>query len=130
MQKLINHPDNLVREMLEGFTRAYAAEVALTDDLIVTRRVPKAAGKVGLLIGNGSGHEPAMIGWVGPGLFDVNVPGEIFAAPDPERRLKGIGLADRGAGVLVLVSSHAGDIMNAEMAVDLARAEGRTVEMV
>ncbi len=130
MHKLINRPEDLLREMLEGFSRAYAPDVMLTDELIVTRRVPKAAGKVGLAIGNGSGHEPAMIGWVGSGLFDVNVPGEIFAAPDPGRILKGIALADHGAGVLLLVSSHAGDILNAEMAVELARAEGRTVTMV
>ncbi len=130
MHKLINRPGDILREMLEGFARAYEHDVVLTGDLIVARRVPKAAGKVGLVIGNGSGHEPAMIGWVGPGLFDANVPGEIFAAPDPERIRAGIALADRGAGVLLLVSSHSGDILNAEMAIELARGEGRTVEMV
>lgn len=130
MHKLINRSADIVREMLEGFARAYEHDVVLTRDLIVARRVPKGAGKVGLVIGNGSGHEPAMIGWVGPGLFDVNVPGEIFAAPDPERIRAGIALADRGAGVLLLVSSHAGDILNAEMALELALGEGRTVEMV
>lgn len=67
MHKLINRPTDVVREMLEGFARAYEHDVVLTDNLIVARRVPKAPGKVGLVIGNGSGHEPAMIGWIGPG---------------------------------------------------------------
>ena len=128
--RLINDPKDIVKEMLEGFAKAYPEFVALTDDLIITRRQFKPTGRVGLVIGNGSGHEPAMIGWVGRGLFDVNVPGELFASPDPHRILQGIRLGDRGAGVLLCVSSHAGDILNAEVAVEMARAEGLTVEMV
>jgi dihydroxyacetone kinase-like protein len=130
MSKLINAPERVVQEMLEGFARAYPGHIALTDDLLVVRRTPKAAGKVGLVIGNGSGHEPAMVGWVGPGLLDVNVPGEIFTAPDPMRIASGIALAERGAGVLLLVSSHAGDVLNAEMAVEMARGGHSRVEMV
>ena len=130
MSKLINSPEHIVREMLEGFARAYPGHVTLTDELLVVRRTPKAPGKVGLVIGNGSGHEPAMVGWVGPGLLDVNVPGEIFTAPDPKRIASGIAAAERGAGVLLLVSSHAGDVLNAEIAVEMARDEHRCVEMV
>jgi dihydroxyacetone kinase-like protein len=98
---------------------------------LIVRRRPKSAGKVGLVIGNGSGHEPAMIGLVGDGLFDVNVPGEIFTAPGPERILKGLKAANVGAGVLVCVSHHAGDLMNAEMALELCQMESISdVEMV
>lgn len=130
-KKLINRPENIVTEMLEGFAAAYHTLVRLDENGFVVRRTPKAAGKVGLVIGNGSGHEPAMIGLVGPGLFDVNVAGEIFTAPGPERLLAGIRAAERGAGVLVCVSHHAGDLMNAEMALELCGAEGlEDVEMV
>lgn len=130
-KKLINRPENIVPEMLEGFAAAYADLVRLTADGLIVRRTPKAPGKVGLIIGNGSGHEPAMIGWVGPGLFDVNVPGDIFTAPGPDKILRGIKAADRGAGVLVCVSHHAGDLLNAELALEQAQAEGiEDVDMV
>ena len=130
-KKLINQPGNILAEMLEGFARAYADIVQLTPTGLIVRRQPKAAGKVGLVIGNGSGHEPAMIGLVGEGLFDVNIPGEIFAAPGPDRIVEGIKAADRGAGVLVCVSHHAGDLMNAEMALELYQMEGASnVDMV
>lgn len=117
--------------MLAGFTAAYSDIVRLTDNGLIVRANPKANGKVGLVIGNGSGHEPAMIGLVGEGLFDVNVAGEIFTAPGPERIVEGIKVADNGAGVLVCVSHHAGDLMNAEMALELCEMEGiDNVEMV
>ncbi len=121
--KLINDPADIVSEMLEGYAAAYPDIVRLDDGLIV-RTEPKAEGKVGLVIGNGSGHEPAMIGWVGPGLFDVNVPGPIFTAPGPSKLVKGVTAADRGAGVLICVSHHAGDLLNAEMALEEAADEG------
>ncbi len=123
-QKLINRPENILSEMLAGFAAAYGDIVRLTDEGLIVRAEPKAQGKVGLVIGNGSGHEPAMIGLVGSGLFDVNVAGEIFTAPGPERILAGIKAADRGAGVLVCVSHHAGDLLNAELALELCEAEG------
>ena len=122
--KLINQPENLVGEMLEGFCTAYSHIARLTDNGNVARATPKADGKVALVIGCGSGHEPAMIGWVGEGLFDVNIAGEIFTAPGPERIVQGIREADRGGGVLVCVSHHAGDLLNAEMALELCQMEG------
>ncbi|MBK8023875.1 MAG: dihydroxyacetone kinase subunit DhaK [Chloroflexi bacterium] len=129
--KLVNQRENILRDMLEGFAAAYPGIVRLTDDGLIVRAQPKAAGKVGLVIGNGSGHEPAMIGFVGEGLFDVNIPGAIFTAPGPDRILAGIKAADRGAGVLLCVSHHAGDLMNAEMALELCQAEGiENVDMV
>ena len=130
-QKLINQPEKIVGEMLDGFCAAYSDIVRLTKDGMVARTTPKTAGKVGLVIGCGSGHEPAMIGWIGKGLFDVNIPGEIFTAPGPERILKGIQAADCGGGVLVCVSHHAGDLLNAELALELCEMEGiENVDMV
>lgn len=129
--KLINSRETILRDMLAGFASAYPDIVRLTEAGLIVRAQPKAAGKVGLVIGNGSGHEPAMIGFVGEGLFDVNIPGEIFTAPGPDRIMAGIRAADRGAGVLLCVSHHAGDLMNAEMALELCAAEGiDSVEMV
>lgn len=128
--KLINDPADIVTEMLEGYVAAYPDIIRLQDGLIVRAEL-KAEGKVGLIIGNGSGHEPAMIGWVGVGLFDVNVPGPIFTAPGPSKLVRGMAAADRGAGVLVCVSNHAGDLLNAEMALEEAVDEGiDRVEMV
>ena len=117
--------------MLGGYAAAYKEIIRLTDDGLIVRRTPKPYGKVGIVIGNGTGHEPAMTGFVGEGLFDVNVPGPIFTAPGPAHILKGIREANRGAGVLVCVSHHAGDLMNAEMALEMAEDAGiEDVEMV
>lgn len=129
-RRFLNLPGRAVEEMLEGYAAAHSDIISLSDGLVV-RAVPKPQGHVGLVIGNGSGHEPAMIGWVGEGLFDVNVPGPVFSSPGPAGILAGIKAADRGGGVLLLVSSHAGDIMNATLAIAEAEDEGiRNVEMV
>ncbi|MCY3580775.1 MAG: dihydroxyacetone kinase subunit DhaK [bacterium] len=128
-RRFLNDPSRAVAEMLEGYVAAHADLISLQDGMVV-RAVPKLAGRVGLVIGNGSGHEPAMIGWVGEGLFDVNVAGPIFSSPGPSAILSGIKAADRGGGVLLLVSSHAGDIMNADLAMADAEDEGIRVEMV
>ena len=131
VHKLINQPENIVSEMLDGFCAAYGDIVRLTDEGLLVRATPKAPGKVALVIGCGSGHEPAMIGWVGPGLFDVNIAGEIFTAPGPDRIVQGVKAADRGAGVLVCVSHHAGDLLNAELALELCAMQGLSnVDMV
>ena len=127
-RRLINGRDDLVREMLEGYIQANAEVVTLAEGLVVRSR-PKPEGRVGLVVANGSGHEPALIGWVGAGLLDVNVPGPVFSSPGPARILAGIREADRGAGVLLLVSSHPGDIMNASLAVAEAEDLGLNVAM-
>lgn len=129
-RRLINDPSDLVREMIEGYAAAHRHLIQIDNNGNLVRSTPKEEGKVALVIGNGSGHEPAMVGWVGPGLFDVNVPGPVFASPGPGRLEKAIVAADRGAGVLVCVSNHAGDRMNAEVAVGRARASGVETEMV
>lgn len=125
-RRLINGRDDLVAQMLEGYVRANADVIALANGLVI-RSSPKAEGLVGLVVANGSGHEPAMIGWVGHGLLDVNVPGPVFSSPGPGRILAGLQAADRGAGVLLLVSSHAGDIMNATLAMAEAHDLGLKV---
>ncbi len=130
MKKIINDPQSLVADMLRGYALAFPQRIRLVEGNLIARAVSKASGKVGLVIGNGSGHEPAMIDLVGEGLFDVNVAGRIFTAPPPHEMLAAIRLADRGAGVLVLVSSHQGDILNARMALMMAEAEGLTARMV
>ena len=93
--------------------------VSLNSDGLIVRTIEKPRGRVALAIGNGLGHEPAMMGLVGPGLFDVNIPGELFAAPGPVKIAAGIRAADRGAGVLLCVSNHSGDVLNAEMALGM-----------
>lgn len=129
--KLINQPEHIVDEMLAGFCAAYRDIVRLESSRLVLRAQPKAPGKVGLVMGGGSGHEPAMLGWIGRGLLDVNVVGEIFTAPGPERLLAGIRAADFGAGVLLCVSHHEGDRLNAELALEFCEAEGiHDVDMV
>lgn len=110
MKKFINNPENLVGELLEGYALAYPEKVKLAGKNIVVRAVPKATGKVGVVTLGGSGHEPGLSGFVGMGLLDASVPGEIFAAPGPPRCLEAIRLADRGAGVLLVVLNHQGDV--------------------
>ncbi len=122
--KLVNRPEDLVDEMLEGFCAAYSDIARGGANRLVMRAKPKEQGKVGLVMGSGSGHEPAMLGWVGEGLFDVVVAGEIFAAPGPDNMLAGIRAADCGGGVLVCVSHHAGDLLNAELALEFCEIEG------
>lgn len=128
-RRFFNDRADVVAEMLEGYCAAHADVIALSDGLVIRAR-RKPDGHVGIVVANGSGHEPAMIGWVGFGLLDVNVPGPIFTSPGPARILAGIRAADRGAGVLLLVSSHAGDIMNASIAMSEAEREGLGVASV
>ena len=126
---MFNDRKNIVEEMLDGYIAAHSTLIALSNGLVV-RATRKPEGRVGLVVANGTGHEPAMIGWVGRGLLDVNVPGPIFSSPGPSQIVAGLKEADRGAGVLLLVSSHAGDIMNATLAIEEAEAAGLRVAMV
>ncbi len=129
MKKLINDRNRIVDDMIDGYVVGHADRVRrAANPRIVTRSEPKSTGKVGLVIGNGSGHEPIAMGWVGHGLLDANAVGDIFAAPPPELILDGIKAADVGAGVILLISQHAGDVMNGEAAIELAQGEGITTE--
>ena len=129
MKKFINNPENLVQELLEGYTLAYPDKVKLTGNRLVVRATPKRLGKVGIVTLGGSGHEPGLSGFVGAGMLDVSVPGEIFAAPGAPRCLEAIRLADRGAGVLFVVLNHSGDVLAANLTMDLAKKQGLTVKM-
>lgn len=130
MKKFINDPENIVEELLEGYALAYADKVKLVGDNLVVRTETKPAGKVGVVSLGGSGHEPGHIGFVGLGLLDICVPGDIFAAPSPERCLEAIRMADRGAGVLFVVGNHTSDVLSARLAMEAARSEGLNVKMV
>ena len=117
--KFVNDHDQIVDEMLDGWILANPKIITRNADGHIARTVPKALGNVALVIGNGTGHEPAMVGLVGSGLIDVNVPGPIFAAPSASEIAKGIRAADRGAGVLLCVSNHEGDVLAAELAAEM-----------
>ena len=116
---LVNDPRQMVSELIDGYVNVWSAFVCLRPNGLIVRTNQKPRGRVGLAIGNGLGHEPAMMGLIGPGLFDVNIPGELFAAPGPLAIAAGIREADRGAGVLLCVSNHSGDVLSAEMALGM-----------
>ena len=132
MKKMLNAVEHAVDEMIAGYVAAYPSRVAKdgSDGRVVKRATPKPPGTVALVIGNGSGHEPIAMGWVGEGLLDANAVGDIFAAPAPELVAEAIAAADTGGGVLLLISNHSGDIINGEAGADLARAEGHEVEIL
>ncbi len=129
MKKIIDTKEKVISDMLIGYEKAYSNRVYLKGNVLV-RKDKKEKGKVAVVIGNGSGHEPGMIDLVGKGLFDANICGDVFTAPTPIQMIEGIKEVDNGSGVLILVSSHQGDILNAKMAVMLAKAEGIDARMV
>jgi len=130
MKKFLNEPDDLVNELLEGFALAHADKIKLEGNNLVVRAKPKPQDKVALVTLGGSGHEPALSGFVGEGMLDVSVPGEIFAAPGPPRVMEALRLANRDAGVLFIVLNHEGDVMSANIAMEMAQREGLNVKMV
>src|SRR5680860_1314817 len=131
MKKLINDPADVVAESLAGFAAAHPDLVRVNlDPAYVVRADAPVKGKVGILSGGGSGHEPMHGGFVGRGMLDVACPGEVFTSPTPDQMLEATKAVDGGAGVLHIVKNYTGDILNFEMAADLARAEGIEVEAV
>jgi phosphoenolpyruvate---glycerone phosphotransferase subunit DhaK len=130
MKKFINRPENLVAELLEGFTLSHPSKVRLVGNSLVARAIPKRRGCVGVITLGGSGHEPGLSGFVGEGLLDISVAGEIFAAPGAPRCLEAIRLADVGAGVLLIVLNHAGDVLSASITMEMARRDGLNVQTV
>ncbi len=129
MKKFINNPENLVSELLEGYTLAFPEFVKLAGENLVVRKAPKEKDKVALVMLGGSGHEPALCGFVGEGMLDISISGEIFAAPGPQRCIEALSLADRDAGVLFFVLNHAGDLLTANMTIRAVQEENRNVEM-
>ncbi len=130
MKKFINRPDDIVSELLEGLALSHPNQVRLVGNNLVARTTPKASGKVGIVTLGGSGHEPGLSGFVGYGMLDVSVAGEIFAAPGAPRCLEALRLADRGAGVLFVVLNHAGDVLSSNITMQMAQREGLNVKMI
>lgn len=128
MKKIINNPENVVSEMLMGIAKA-SSKLKYIEGLEVITRKDKVK-KVGLVSGGGSGHEPSHAGYVGTGMLDSAVAGNVFAAPSPDRVLKGIEEANTGEGVLLIIKNYSGDIMNFEMAKELAELDGIKVDTV
>jgi len=128
-KKLINDPFNAVDEALEGFVAAHADIVAFAEPRVIVRRAP-GADKVGLVVGGGSGHEPAFAGYVGSGLADAAACGNIFASPPPNVVLAAIHAANHGRGVVMGYGNYAGDVMNFGLAAQQASAEGIEVKEI
>ena len=131
MKKLINAPDAVVREALEGMDAAHSDLIKVSyDPALVVRADAPVQGKVGIISGGGSGHEPMHGGFVGRGMLDAACPGEVFTSPTPDQMLAATKAVDGGAGVLHIVKNYTGDVMNFEMAADLAGGEDIQVEAV
>lgn len=131
MKKLINNPDDIVNELIEGFVLTNRYKVKRIGNLnVVARLDAPLKDKVGIVIGGGAGHEPLFLEYIGKGMADVEVHGQIFAAPPPDIILEGIKAADGGNGVILLYNNYAGDVLNFNMAQNIAREEGKRVATV
>ena len=131
MKKLINHPDDVLAESLAGFAAVHADLVVLAGDGKFVRRAQPAPGKVALISGGGSGHEPLHAGFVGRGMLDAACPGQVFTSPTPDQMVAAAEAVDGGAGVLFIVKNYEGDVMNFQMAADLlADASGRVATVI
>ncbi|HEY4544057.1 MAG TPA: dihydroxyacetone kinase subunit DhaK, partial [Tissierellaceae bacterium] len=128
MKKIINDPNNVVAEALEGIALAHPELVYVPELEVIAKK--EKTGKVGIVSGGGSGHEPAHAGYVGEGMLDAAVAGHVFSSPSPDRILEGIKRADSGKGVLLVIKNYSGDIMNFELAAELAEMEGIEVDYV
>ena len=130
MKKIINKPENVVTEMLDGLAYVHSDLVHRVEGFDIIARNEQAAGQVGLISGGGSGHEPAHAGFVGDGMLSAAIAGAVFTSPTPDQILEAIKEADQGAGVFMVVKNYSGDIMNFEMAQELAEMEGIDVASV
>jgi dihydroxyacetone kinase-like protein len=131
VKKLINAPDAVVQDALRGVEAAHGDRLRVNyDPPYVVRADAPVQGKVGLVSGGGSGHEPMHGGFVGPGMLDAACPGEVFTSPTPDQMSEATKAVDGGAGVLHIVKNYTGDVMNFDMAADLGRGEGIEVESV
>jgi dihydroxyacetone kinase-like protein len=130
MKKLINAPETVVDDELAGVAAAHADLVRVIEPNVVVRADAPVKGKVGVISGGGSGHEPMHGGFVGIGMLDAACPGAVFTSPVPDQMLAATKAVDGGAGVLHIVKNYTGDIMNFELAAEMARAEGIEVTSV
>ena len=131
MQKIINDPQRVVDDMLEGFIRAHGRAIERTaNPRVLKYRPAPLAGKVGIVTGGGSGHKPAFIGYLGRNLVDAVAVGEIFTSPPAQMFYDAFKAADSGKGVACLFGNYAGDVMNVDMAKEMAEGDGITVKTV
>lgn len=128
MKKIINEPTKVVSELLKGMELAHK-ELVYTEKLEVIARREKS-NKVAVISGGGAGHEPAHAGYVGKGMLDAAISGNVFSSPSPDRIIEGIKQTDAGKGVLMVIKNYSGDIMNFSLAKDLAELEDIEVESV
>ncbi len=131
MKKLINNPDDFVRQSLEGMAIAHSKLIKVHfDPHFVYRADAPIPGKVALISGGGSGHEPMHAGFVGAGMLDAACPGEVFTSPTPDQMLAAAQTVQGGAGVLNIVKNYSGDVMNFEMAAELALSENIPIQNI
>ena len=128
MKKIINDPNNVVAETLKGLEYANDKLVYVEELEVIAKK--EKSGHVGIVSGGGSGHEPAHAGYVGKGMLDAAVAGNVFSSPSPDRIIEGIRRADSGKGVLLVIKNYSGDIMNFDLAKELAEFEDINVESV
>src|SRR3954469_24855965 len=127
MKKLINAVDTVLAESLDGFAAAHSDIVALGEERKFVRRARLNPGRVALVSGGGSGHEPLHAGFVGLGMLDAACPGQVFTSPTPDQMLEAAEAVDTGGGVLFIVKNYEGDVMNFTMAAEMAGREVASV---
>lgn len=130
MKKFINQPEDLTREVLEGLELANSDLLRVTDSNLVINKKLEEAERVTIVTLGGAGHEPALSGFVGDGMVDIAVVGDVFAAPGPNSCLEAIKMADRGKGVLFVVLNHAGDMLTGNLVMKQVKKEGLNVKRV
>ncbi len=131
MKKLINSPQDVVREELEGMEAAHGDRLQISyEPFYIMRKDAPIKGKVGLLSGGGSGHEPMHGGYVGKGMLDAACPGAVFTSPTPDQMYEASKAIDGGAGILHIVKNYTGDVMNFDIAADMLKADGIDVQSV
>jgi dihydroxyacetone kinase-like protein len=129
-KKLINNPEEVVEEMVEGIVMAAPDKLEKIEDYNIVIRKGSPNEKVALVSGGGSGHEPTHAGFVGKGMLDGAIAGDVFTSPTPDAVFEAIKAVDGGKGVLLVIKNYTGDIMNFEMAAEMAEAEGIEVDQV
>ncbi|EFR44459.1 dihydroxyacetone kinase subunit DhaK [Streptococcus pseudoporcinus] len=130
MKKIMNQPEAIVQDMLDGFAFIHSDLVERVDGFDVIVRKAEKTGKVAIISGGGSGHEPSHAGFVGEGMLSAAICGAVFTSPTPDQILEAIKAADEGAGVFMVIKNYSGDIMNFEMAQEMAEMEGISVASV
>lgn len=130
IKKILNNPDNIVDEMIDGMVLSHPELIKRVPETGIIQRTHDKKGKVAIVSGGGSGHEPAHAGFVGAGMLSAAVCGAVFTSPTPDQILEAIKVADEGKGVFLVIKNYSGDIMNFEMAQELAEMEGIKVDSI